>query len=486
MKTQINYKSSNIVKGNVTYVSSFKKRNNVKPYVKFDLDWQDIIRANDPEKRLHEGSVILASRIAYELHKNHEHKVYLSTYWMQDVTKKKADQTARRRKQIEHIFNITWHRKVFDNGVWLSNVFEVSYQEGYEEILRLKDVVNTTNTNAAIMPVQTSIKADTMPHKSGDYIDDKGSEEDPLGLSSSDPHNEKLKIKSFSESEPAPQKAITEIPTLATGYPTEPAKVYQTEEIRSEANAFPNQQETDPVETPMALAEEREHYASHQHRDSGSGLAAVQDIPILANFLTKTENLPSEEGSVNTEKIDQITQVKAEIFRAFDNKTSEEIMENCTFTELEPNKLGISIKADFSLNIGDKEKLKTCIRAVYGGDVQMVSTPTTNKQEITQSKPQGAAIKQTKTEWESMKHQIADYFPENQYNHVKSTWLDHLCYSHASQEKIIVVGRCFYVDYITDKFAVAIEEAVKQTKKSLIFQYEGNAQRPIIYKPNGV
>ena len=36
MKAQINHKKSNIVKGNVTYVSSFKKGNNVKPYIKFD------------------------------------------------------------------------------------------------------------------------------------------------------------------------------------------------------------------------------------------------------------------------------------------------------------------------------------------------------------------------------------------------------------------------------------------------------------------
>lgn len=159
-------------------------------------------------------------------------------------------------------------------------------------------------------------------------------------------------------------------------------------------------------------------------------------------------------------------------------------MENCTFTELEPNKLGISIKADFSLNIGDKEKLKTCIRAVYGGDVQMVSTPSTNKQEITQVKAQEASVRQTKTEWENMKVRIAEYFPENQHNHVVHTWLDHLRYSHAGQEQIVVIGRCFYVDYITDKFAVAIEEAVKQTRKSLIFQYEGNAQRPIEFLYN--
>lgn len=258
--------------------------------------------------------------------------------------------------------------------------------------------------------------------------------------------------------EPAPQEPIIEVPTLAISSLAELAKVYQAEEIRVVASKVVNcdQLEEQPYEKIVQLKSR-----------------------ILVE---ETASISSEEGSVNTGRIDQITQLKGEIFKAFDSKTSEEIMENCTFTELEPNKLGISIQAKFSLNIGDKEKVKTCIRAVYGGDIQMVSTLSQNKREITQAKPQEVPIKQIKTEWESMKHQIAEYFPENQYNHVKNTWLDHLCYSHASQDQIVIVGRGFYVDYIADKFATAIEFIVKQTKKSLVFQYEGNAQRPIEFK----
>jgi len=461
-KTQINHKRSNVVKGNVTYVSSFKKRNNVKPYIKFDLDWQNIIRANDPGKRLHEASVNLASRTAYELHKNHDRKVYLSTHWMQDVTKKGAKQTARIRTQIGHIFNMIWRPKIFDNGVWLHNVFEVSYQEGYEEILGLEDVVKTACTQENIEPVPTPKNVLGVGHKSLDYIDNKGLEEEAKAYSSSNPHNEKLKIKSFSEAEATPQETIIEVPTLAISSLAELAKVYQTEEIRSEAT------EVVTIYDHLAV------------------LRAIQDVPILANVA----NIPNEEGGVITEQISTITQLTSEIFKAFDNKTSEKIIENCLFKELEPNKLGISIHAEFTISDHEKQKLKSCIRMAYGSDVQMVDTSVVKQK----TKPILTVVKVTqeettplktprynKNEWDIMKVKIADYFPENQRDHVMSVWLDKLNFKGLEGDKIIVAGSCFYVDEVFQRCSTAIDKAVLQMKKSLVLQYEGNDQRPIEY-----
>jgi len=219
--------------------------------------------------------------------------------------------------------------------------------------------------------------------------------------------------------------------------------------------------------------------AANQNEEDTSLTQGQQEEEILSTAIVTQDTRASEEVTVNTDKPIRLQQ---EIFKSFNPKTYEEIMENCTFTELEPNKLGISIQDEFSLNLEDKEKLKTCIRAVYGDEVKMVSTSSQNKQEAPAAQTQEAPIRQVKTEWDAMKEKIAKYFPENQYNHVKNTWLEHLSYSYASQEQIVVIGRGFYVDYITDKFASAIEFAVKQTKKSLIFQYEGNAQRPIEFK----
>lgn len=257
-------------------------------------------------------------------------------------------------------------------------------------------------------------------------------------------------------------------------------------------------------ELTLTHEQEKKHYSKHNGRESSSNqpisllqvLATMQDIPIAANQNNETnlrpneqqeEDIPSpaimnqdtrtkEEAVVNTDKPIQLRQ---EIFKSFNPRTSEGIMENCTFTELEPNKLGISIQAEFSLNQEDKDKLKTCIRAVYGDDVKMVSAPSQNKQEVPQTQTKETPIRYVKTEWDGMKEKIAKYFPENQYNHVIGTWLDHLNCSYSNEEKVVVIGRAFYVDYIADKFASAIEQAVAQTRKSLVLQYEGNAQRPI-------
>lgn len=258
------------------------------------------------------------------------------------------------------------------------------------------------------------------------------------------------------------------------------------------------------TELTLTPEQEKEHYSKHKGREFSNNqpisllqvLATIQDIPIAANqndedtskpnghqegeilspVITNQDTRANEEVKVNTDKA---TQLRQEIFKSFNPRTSEGIMENCTFTELEPNKLGISIQAEFSLNQEDKDKLKTCIRAVYGDDVKMVSTSSQNKQEFPQAQTQEAPIRYVKTEWDCVKEKIAKYFPENQYNHVIGTWLDHLNCSYTNEEKVVVIGRAFYVDYIADKFASAIEQAVAQTRKSLVLQYEGNAQRPI-------
>jgi hypothetical protein len=518
-KTQINHKKSNIVKGNVTYVSSFKKRNKVKPYVKFDLDWQNIIRANDPEKRLHEGSVILASRIGYELHKNHDRKVYLSTHWMQDVTKKKADQTARRRQQIEHIFNMTWHRKVLDNGVWLSNVFEVYYQEGYEEILGLQDVVKTACTNAAIMPVPTSFYAGTMPHKSGDYMYDKEKEEEPLGYSSSFSNNEKLKIKSFSEPEETPQEEITEIPTLATGYPTEPAKVYQTEEIHVEASEVVtncHEFEAQPYGKSVqlesqALTEEKELYQSHRNLRPSSGLNLLQDIPLLANLLSPTVDDSSivapetiePDKNVQFPKYQEVTPMKQQqipnepkrnmefelsgaIFKSFGGVKSDEIMENCKFIAINENKLGVQLSNGFSLTPTDRDRLKACIRLVYGEGINIVSSAVLKiaqpKAEIL-VKPQ---IQQYYRKWTKFRNDLLNYLPEKTGHHSLNAWFDKLRVSEdMAGNRIILTGSRFYVDSVYNRFQSAIEYVVTKNKVTLELHFENNDEKPIIYKPNG-
>lgn len=269
--------------------------------------------------------------------------------------------------------------------------------------------------------------------------------------------------------EPAPQEQIIEVPTLAISSLAELAKVYQTEEIRSEA--------TEVVTNCHGL----EAQPSTDYRQLESRI-----------LLKETASISSEEGGVNTRRIDQITQLKGEIFKAFDSKTSEEIMENCTFTELEPNKLGISIKAKFSFSEHDKQMLKTCVHMTYGSEIKMVNTSATERQPAPIEDVSKVMQAQSNClKWDRFKNELLKYFPEKTGDHILNAWFDKLRVSEdAPNNRIILTGSTFYVDSIYSRFETAIEGVVKkmaasQNKVTLELHYENNSQRPIIYKPNG-
>ena len=264
--------------------------------------------------------------------------------------------------------------------------------------------------------------------------------------------------------EPAPQEPIIEVPTLAISSLAELAKVYQTEEIRSEA--------TEVVTNCHGL----EAQPSTDCRRLESRI-----------LVEETASISSEEGSVNTGRIDQITQLKAEIFKAFDSKTSEEIMENCTFTELEPNKLGISIRAKFIFSEHDKQKLKTCVHMTYGSEIKMLNTSAVKQQAaLMPVVAQPAQIQSNCQRWEKFKKDLLKYFPEKMGDHILNAWFDKLRVSEdVPNNRIILKGSTFYVDSVYSRFETAIESVVKKQKVTLELHYENNSQRPIIYKPNG-
>lgn len=469
MKAKVSHKS----KSNVVYISSYKKRNVVKPYAKFDLDWQEILRANNSGKRLAEAAVMLSARVAYELHRNNDRPVFLTPDWFAKVTKKQRHQNGRLRNQIDHIFNFKFHPKVRVDGILLSNVYEVWYTVESQQILNLEDVKilqEAPSKPHELELVSCSTEATTVEQKCSmggakmlQPIVDKEKEEEALAYSSSFSNNEKLKIKSFSEPEPTSQEPIIEVPTLAISSLAELAKVYQAEEIRVVASKVVNcdQLEEQPYEKIVQLKSR-----------------------ILVE---ETASISSEEGSVNTGQTNQITQLKAEIFKAFDSKTSEEIMENCTFTELEPNKLGISIKAKFSFSEHDKQTLKTCVHMTYGSEIKMVNTSAVKQQAAPiPAVAEPTQIRSNCLKWDRFKKELLNYFPEKTGDHILNAWFDKLRVSEdAPNNRIILTGSTFYVDSVYNRFQSAIESVVKKQKVTLELHYENNAQRPIIYKSNG-
>lgn len=284
--------------------------------------------------------------------------------------------------------------------------------------------------------------------------------------------------------EKTPQEESTEIPTLATGYPTEPAKVYQTEEIRV-------------VETEVVT-----------NCDRLGEISLLQDIPLLTNLLSPGNERPTIDilSTIHpeiTKKHEEVKPMKQQqipnepernmefelsgaIFKSFGGVKSDEIMENCKFIPINENKLGVQLSNGFSLTPTDRDRLKTCIRLVYGEGINIISSAVLKiaqpKTEIL-VKPQ---IQQYYHQWTRFKNDLLKYLPEKTGHHSLNVWFDKFRVSEdMTSNRIILTGSRFYVDSVYNRFQSAIEYVTTKNKVTLELHFENNEEKPIIYKPNG-
>jgi hypothetical protein len=218
---------------------------------------------------------------------------------------------------------------------------------------------------------------------------------------------------------------------------------------------------------------------------------------MLADLLAETIETYEEITEMKAEQI-QIEpernmefELSGAIFKSFGSIRSNEIMENCKFIQVNPNKLGVQVSNGFSLSANDKDTLKACIRQVHGDSISIVSSAVVK---ITQSETkflQEPLNKPKIQKWEQFKKELLSFFPEKTGDHILNTWFDKLKVSEdVPNNRIILTGSTFYVDSVYNRFQTAIEHVVKkmaasQNKVTLELHYENNSQRPMIYKPNG-
>ena len=272
------------------------------------------------------------------------------------------------------------------------------------------------------------------------------------------------------------------------------AKVYQTEEIRSEATGIvtnSHELEVQPYEKSVqlesqAFANEKERYQSQKNLRPRNGLSLLHSLPLLTKSTYQPNNKTIETHEEATQmKAQQIPlepernmefELNGAIFKSFSSIRSNEIMENCKFIPINLSKLGVQVSNGFSLSANDKETLKVCIRLVYGDSIKIVSS---------------AVFQLNNPKLDQFKKELLSFFPEKTGGHILNAWFDKLRVSKdAPNNRISVTGSKVYVDSIYSRFETAIEGVVKkmaasQNKVTLELHYENNDQRPIIYKPNG-
>lgn len=249
-------------------------------------------------------------------------------------------------------------------------------------------------------------------------------------------------------------------------------------------------------------------------------ISLLQDIPLLANLLSPgnerptidilstthpeitkkheevmrmKERSPIEDNFENVlDTVGQETKRNMEfelsgaIFKSFGGVKSDEIMENCKFIPINENKLGVQLSNGFSLTPTDRDRLKACIRLVYGEGINIVSSAVLKiaqpKLEIL-VKPQ---IQQYYHQWTRFKNDLLNYLPEKTGHHILNVWFDKFrVWEDPKNNRIILTGSRFYVDSIYNRFQSAIEHVVTKNKVTLELHFENNDEKPIIYKPNG-
>lgn len=439
-------------KANVVYISSYKKRNIVKSYTKTDDDWLDIPRADAPNKTLAESSARLCGKVIYELHKNHDRPVYLTSQWFKKITKKQIHQNVRLRKQLSHIFNFVFHHSIQVEGEILFNVYEVSYTLDAYNILNFKDEKNESNTPPIACANKLSSEsknAQGYEQKCSSYIDNKEKEEHPKGCDSSFSDNEKLKIKNLNENE-------NQYATFA------PCNLAEQEQV-----ALTSQQE-------KAIELDRK-----QRTSENTGMFAMSDLMNqLLNETQKTEEIPEmkpEELPLLTDKQERAMLLSKALYGSFGEQRSNEIQDDYKFVEQDEQKVCIQTK-EMRLNDIEKAKIRKCIQSVYGEDVTIAMQIIEIKLQVAETIPS-----HQRQSFQAFKSAIPD-------SKLITLLTNPLVKVAENSRGIIIEAAPFFIDQLTEAGNLAVlEDAVVKTRINLELNYKGtnseyanNIKKPIV------
>lgn len=428
------------MKARLYYFNKKTRKQDERAFDRLYRDLRCVTRANDPSKVLADNTLILLTNLVSMLLASTNKKICINQDFLSEFTGTEIDQNSNLLKQLKDIISYKYHRMARFEGNRYNYCYIIEFSEDGEKRASNPELFYTIDSKINL--VRRGKKFGLMAEKiRPSYIDTreikKEIEEEPLGYSSSISKKEKInkkKKENFQSAEivqilqtsfeKTPQEEITEVPTL----PTHPEITKKHEEV-----------------TPMKQ----------------------QQIPI--------------EPKRNME-----FELSGAIFKSFGGVKSDEIMENCKFILINENKLGVQLSNGFSLTPTDRDRLKACIRLVYGDGISIVSSAVLK---IAQPKPEilvKPQIQQYYRKWTKFRNDLLNYLPEKTCHHSLNTWFDKLRVSEdMTGNRIILTGSRFYVDSVYNRFQSAIEYVVTKNKVTLELHFENNEEKPIIYKPNG-
>lgn len=446
-------KSARSTKASVAYISSYKKRTNIKPYTKTDDDWYNILRANCPDKKISFKAARLASKLHLELHKNNNNPVYKDNYWFSKITLvTSSKQNKRIRDELKHIFNFISYKKIIYKGKCLRDVYAISYTKDAFDIFNFKDVRNNDKTS-----LKTNINKSLDEDKNVPIYGQKCPSSPPLyiinnntvinkeiekdnNISFSISNNEKLKIKSFEESKDAPS-AFSSLGELAQNA----SKVPKAEILPANNNEIYEKATMD------------------------------EKAPLTAS--------------------DRKMLLSKALLSAFGKEDADLLQDDCEFIELEADKIKITIGSRKSLNDLEKEKIRKSLKSVYGEEVRIVTGKReTQPESVTNcDKPSRlpapellANVRSNNSEWLTFRKNLirvlSNRHQEKIAQHIVKNWFDRLGVSELSgHSRLVLIADPFYIHWIENNYDHVVEEAVCLGNFIVELHYKGNKERPRIY-----
>lgn len=452
---------------NVYYINRATQQKESK-YDNVKRDFRYILRANSPDKSLSRIARALAANYDDMISKTKNKLIFVSHHFISTITEVGNRQNNNIHRQLLEIFNIKYHQSVIIEGRKYRDGFIVEYANNAEEILKNPQLYYSKKNeeNCRLEGKKFPPRAKIISTSIYNELDNPIEEIDDLSK----------KDQSISKKEKINKKE--KVPILANGSLSEPAKIINIQNSQV-----------------LTAEEEKEHYRSHANRNPYSNPKDSIGA-MLARIETNLNNevdIPMEQNTLTPEESMQLELNKA-IFNAFpDMEIYEDVMDKCKFQLIAPDKMEIAIDTSIVLSAIQKEKLRTCIRSVYGETIKIVAVPSNldsisheaNKEQDFQPSIETTITKENSGSlWNKLIEGVEYKHPENIAKHVIGMWFNKTkATQELSAKKLILTGTISVIDYINQNFGITLEDVADKNKMTIELRYACNSQKPIIFLP---
>lgn len=335
---------------NVIY-PNFKPKNSLTEkdiYNKCHDKWINIKRADDDSKVIVTEAILYIASLEFLFLQNPEEIIFDKDLLLKKAVKGKK-QRGRYLKQISDIYEIEYHTKYIYKGKIMRCVFSAKRTENSLKILENPQLFYESEgvKNDSLQGQKSPPKGSNLTPSIYRGTIDQVEEKDPNGLFPSTVNTTAGINNARARQKPANQNSALVEPTQ------EPQEQISQVEIATTLHEGLSPSQPDP------------------NQKGGGVLPPTQLKPVITCHQLR-QNDPTQPT--------KLPELRRKIAKTFGIQTAEELANKTTYIELTDHKLAVKLREGVKLTEYDKERLRDCINAVYGENVQIV----TNKPKVSE------------------------------------------------------------------------------------------------------